>query len=149
MCVCFIHALDSWSPESLQLIIGWSMGKAVIFHTPHIPSSCSRRTVKCLFISETLHLERANPSLPLSYRAVCVYICRKVCWFLPSDTWRSYITPNNVTPRKQQRNTLQLRSALRRHGILDDMFKTKWQNIDNATVCVCVCCVCECVCVGR
>ena len=31
--------------ESLQLVIAQSMGKAVTFHTPHTPSSCSRRTV--------------------------------------------------------------------------------------------------------
>ena len=53
VCVCIIHhgladhALDSWSPaftlpESLQLIIARSMCKAVIYHTPHTPSSCSR-----------------------------------------------------------------------------------------------------------
>ena len=58
MCICMCHSLWFWgwrarlgitSPyppgDGVELIIARSMGKTVTFHTPHTPSSCSRRTV--------------------------------------------------------------------------------------------------------
>ena len=58
VCVCVSHSQWSWGSriglvitshypleESLQLTISQCMGKAVTFHTPHIPSFCSRRTI--------------------------------------------------------------------------------------------------------
>ena len=70
--------------ESLQLIIARSIGKAVTFHTPHIPSSCSRMTVTGRSLVKTLHL-KCSTNLNLlndrlghyqpSYWAVCVCVC--------------------------------------------------------------------------
>ena len=86
------HVLDSWSPaitlpESLKVIIIRSMGKAVTFHTPHTPSSCSRRT-NCSTTSEnfapwawheTQPAEwQASPGYPLSYQTVCVCVFTKL-----------------------------------------------------------------------